>query len=467
MSHKRMTKLMRWLWYGHFKTVNMFSKSQAALFRQDFKKSKVYQFVLGLKEFGTATNERPNEGDVRFLSFGTLNYAKNIDLLIDAACLLYERGVRGFKVSIAGMCKDWSWYQQRIKYPEIFELDIRMIDNSEIPNLFNGSHYLVQPYRVVSQSGPTKIAFNYNLPVIASNLPGFMDEIEEGVNGYSFEIGNVESLADRMQQLIENHKTGYAALTERMKAYTEEHYAVEALAEQYKNMIEEVMMKNEMKYKQPFSIVEWLKKSKTLLFVRLMAERVQELRLATRYLASGNRYQDARKLRTDLQIRVHSIEKGMSIGRLKDGFGNKKACDIVDDLRGYVLIGGERQFVVESCSVLQQYVKFKEEIGQDANDVKAKLEGLMTDCNIKPLEQGGIYRLHYEDIQKKANGNLEEVMASRYAVRDFGSTPIDMGMLRKALQMAEKSPSACNRQSWRIHVYRGEKAMRMFNLQGG
>lgn len=213
--------------------------------------------------------------------------------------------------------------------------------------------------------------------------------------------------------------------------------------------------------------MEWLKKSKFLLFLRLFVERVQELRLATRYLASGNRYQNARKLKTDLQIRVHSIEKGMSIGRLKEGFGNKKACDIVDDLRGYVSIGGERQFVVESCSVLQQYVKFKEEIGQNADDVKTKLDGLMNDCRIKSLELGGIYRLRYEDVRRKANGNLEEVMASRYAVRDFGTTPIDMGMLRKALKMAEKSPSACNRQSWRVHVYTKDNALKMFNLQGG
>lgn len=241
MKNKKIIKAIRKLWYGHFKNVNMFSKSQAELFHQDFPSSKIYQFVLGLKDFGPATNQRPMIGDVRFLSFGTLNYTKSIETLIDAACLLYERGVRGFKVSINGACKDWSWYQRRIKYPDIFELDIRMIDNKEIPNLFNGAHYLVQPYRVVSQSGPTKIAYNYNLPVIVSNLPGFIDELEEGVNGYSFECGNVESLADKMQLLIENHTTEYTRLIEKMKVYINEKYGVDTLIENYKNMIEEVI----------------------------------------------------------------------------------------------------------------------------------------------------------------------------------------------------------------------------------
>ena len=105
--------------------------------------------------------------------FGTINYAKNIDLLIDAACVLYDKGYRNFRVSINGMCKDWSFYQTKNKISRAFDIDIRSIDNSEIANLFASADYFVQPYRVVSQSGPTKIAFNYNLPIIALNLRFF------------------------------------------------------------------------------------------------------------------------------------------------------------------------------------------------------------------------------------------------------------------------------------------------------
>lgn len=243
MAHKKMVTVIRKIWYEHFKNVNMFSRSQAELFKLDFPNSKIFQFVLGLKDFGPANNQRPMTGDIRFLSFGTLNYAKSIETLIDAACLLYERGVRGFIVSINGMCKDWSWYQQRIKYPEIFELNIRMIDNSEIPNLFNGAHYLVQPYRVVSQSGPTKIAFNYNVPVIVSNLPGFMDELKEGVNGYSFECGNVKSLADKMQFLIMAHHVHYQELLNKMSEYTRKNYSMDSLITRYSRMFTEVINK--------------------------------------------------------------------------------------------------------------------------------------------------------------------------------------------------------------------------------
>ena len=235
MGHYRYNYFMRDIVYRRIKNVNMFSESQAAYFKERYHDSVIYQIPLGLKYFGEPTNERPSDGDFRFLSFGIINYTKSIETLIDAACILYERGVRGFKVSINGSCKDWSWYQQRIKYPEVFELDIRTIDNNEIPNLFNGCHYLVQPYRTVSQSGPTKVAFCYNLPIICSDLPGFTDEIKEGICGYSFKTGDVNALADRMEYVI-GHRNEYTQLLDNEKEYVDNNYSKTSIVKKYKDM---------------------------------------------------------------------------------------------------------------------------------------------------------------------------------------------------------------------------------------
>ena len=214
-------------------------------------------------------------------------------------------------------------------------------------------------------------------------------------------------------------------------------------------------------------MVTWLKNSFVVLFIRLCLEKLQELGVETRYLANGRRFKNWRKLKTDLQIRVHAIEKGMSIGTLKKGFGNQKACGIIDDLIKYIAIGGDNQFVVESCSVLKRYIDFKIEIGDEVGDVKSKLDGFIKDYNITPFDKGGVNFLKYDNIRKMASGSLPEVIASRYAIRDFGDQPVDMNLLKKALQTAEKTPTACNRQSCRIHIYTGDKAHKLFNLQGG
>ena len=241
MGHKKLLNVLRRLVYSRVKYVNMFSKSQAGLFQKHFPNSKIFKIPLALKDFGVPTIVKPKDGIIRFLSFGTINYAKNIDLLIDAACVLYDKGYRNFRVSINGMCKDWSSYQTKIKYPELFDIDIRSIDNSEIANLFASADYFVQPYRVVSQSGPTKIAFNYNLPIIASNLPGFSDEILENVNGYLFEPGNVNDLVRVMASAIDTYTRDYSKLKASMAEHTEQYYSAEKIASQYIEMFDEVL----------------------------------------------------------------------------------------------------------------------------------------------------------------------------------------------------------------------------------
>lgn len=221
------------------------------------------------------------------------------------------------------------------------------------------------------------------------------------------------------------------------------------------------------KVSRPFSLVEALKTSKAVLFLRVISERAHSILVETKYLANGNRYSNARKLKTDLQMRVHAIEKGMSIGHLKEGFGNQKACLIIDDLRLYDSLGGDKSFTEECCGVLCQYVRFKNSVGQKVDDVDSKLNAFIEESGCNPKEQGGIYQLNYREIYEKSQGMYPDVVSSRYAVRDFGSTPINMDMLRKALQIAEKTPSACNRQSWRVHVYSKDKASKIFQMQKG
>lgn len=115
-----------------------------------------------------------------------------------------------------------------------------MIENTEIANLFAKSHYFVQPYRIVTQSGPMKIAYKYNVPVIVSDLPGFLDELKEGVTGYSFKHENKESLEQTMQDIIDQHTANYEKLRLKMKQYIKEEYSPSMLAQQYIKMFNSI-----------------------------------------------------------------------------------------------------------------------------------------------------------------------------------------------------------------------------------
>lgn len=244
MGHFKYYNFLRDLLYKRIKFVNMFSKSQAKYFHERYPNSKIYQFPLGLKYFGEPKAEIKEREKTSFLSFGTINYAKHLDLLIDAACNIYEKGYKNIKVTIAGKCDDWDKsYLPHIKYPEIFETKIGMIDNEEIPDLYSSADYFVQPYRVISQSGPFKIAMRYNVPLITSNLPGFTDEMIEGTTGFIFESDNVHALEETLIRAIKVKQTSsdYNQLRKRMKDHVDDTYSQNVILRQYVEMFNDVI----------------------------------------------------------------------------------------------------------------------------------------------------------------------------------------------------------------------------------
>jgi glycosyltransferase involved in cell wall biosynthesis len=228
------------LTHRHFRNTCMFSPSQAEIFQRNFPHAKIFITRMALKDFG-ASNVSRSSSPITFLSFGTINVAKAIELLIQAACNIYDKGYRGFNVSINGWCAHWDFYDSFIRYPEIFKHDVRIIDNDEIPDLFSAAHYFVQPYRQMSQSGAIKVAFNYNLPVIASDLQGFRDDIVVGTNGYLFKSEDIQDLEQRMIEALERNESDYNKLLESMKTYTSQNYSPVNIAREYIKMFNEVI----------------------------------------------------------------------------------------------------------------------------------------------------------------------------------------------------------------------------------
>ena len=236
-------KLIYWFSYGFFYScfsyVNMFSESESAKFRKTYPKSKVFTVPLALKNFGECKASK-NFDIIEFFNFGMIRSSKNIGILIESACSLFEEGSRKFRVTIAGECDDWNIYKNKIKYPEIFNLIIRKLDNHEIADLFCHGHYLVLPYSIVTQSGPLKIAYYYNVPVIASNLPGFSNEIIDDETGYLFEPNSVIDLKRVMLKAINSNYECYQHMKQKLVDYVDKEYSNEKILVKYLAMFKEI-----------------------------------------------------------------------------------------------------------------------------------------------------------------------------------------------------------------------------------
>lgn len=243
MGHFRYYNFLRDRVYGRLKNVNMFSKSQASYFKERYADSRIFQIPLGLKYFGESTQERPSATEcVKLLIFGLIVRNKNLPIVVDAVNNLYEKGIRDIKVIIRGKGVAVEEVKTHIKYPEIIDAEFRYVDNAEIPDLFNTSHYLVQPYKEMSQSGPFKVAMQYNLPLITSDLEGFTDEMKVGDTGFVFKNDNVKDLEEVIMKCydIAKKEEEYASLRKRMANFVNTKYSVDSIVRLYADMFNSI-----------------------------------------------------------------------------------------------------------------------------------------------------------------------------------------------------------------------------------
>lgn len=187
--------------YKKYKYFHFHSKMQYDLYKNDFPQGIAFYTEMLPKDFGSPRGvfNMDKKSKRVFLFFGLIRDYKRLDLLIQSINKLDDERIL---VLIAGYCNDFSKYQKMIMDESKFRCEIRFINNDEIPDLFTLSDFIVLPYDDATQSGPSMIALNYGLPIIASDQPAFVKLVEHNKNGFLFDKGNYESLCNVIKNAL-------------------------------------------------------------------------------------------------------------------------------------------------------------------------------------------------------------------------------------------------------------------------
>lgn len=157
----------------------VFSSNQAKLYQKLYGKS-IVNLGMSCKNFGSSDLKVTDISEgVKLLFFGSIHLYKGLDLLIQDIETLFDNGYRNLTLTIAGKGPDWDLCSKYIRHKGLYNLNIRFVDNREIPDLFSTHHLLVLPYRDATQSGPLLTALNYGLPIIAPNFGCFAETYDE------------------------------------------------------------------------------------------------------------------------------------------------------------------------------------------------------------------------------------------------------------------------------------------------
>lgn len=186
-----------------------------------------------------------------------------------------------------------------------------------------------------------------------------------------------------------------------------------------------------------------------------------------RYNASCNTEQDREKWEYSLLRKTHTVEKGMSLRNPRVGFGQQKVSALLDELARYQQRFGQEHpgFIDYPLHTIGFWIDYTRKQGVEIGDIERKFERFEGFEGAKMAS--GVVLTSRAAQQQGAQGNFESLLRSRHSVRYFTDELVSHEVIDLALTMAQLTPSACNRQGWKTHVFEGEACHRLLKWHGG
>ena len=242
-SNEHLMRIYHRYVFKRIKHFQVFSKFQLSVIRKLLPKKNHYYAPLALEDYGASDISPPNDV-IRFLFFGYIREYKRLDLLINSFQDLYHSGIKHIELYIAGNCDNWEYYQSMITINDRIKTRIEIIPNKDIPDLISSCHYMVLPYKDGAQSAVLTLAYQYNKPVIASDIDSFKQFIVDGSTGFFFKNESQESLTSVMRDVILKHETNYETLKANIRTFIKKEFSIDCILARYRDFLDECIKAN-------------------------------------------------------------------------------------------------------------------------------------------------------------------------------------------------------------------------------
>ena len=158
------------------------------------------------------------------------------------------------------------------------------------------------------------------------------------------------------------------------------------------------------------------------------------------------------KMRSLIALQAHVIEKGLALSRPRPGFGEDRVKILPGLLRDYALLYGPDATWRSAVDALKAYYRLCPGVVHSPSDLDALVGAFPPE--IGHIGGGGIVRIPREEILAATRMDFASFCRTRHSVRQFSFEPPSDDDILIAIRIAQLSPSACNRQSCRVHIMR-------------
>ena len=203
--------------------------------------------------------------------------------------------------------------------------------------------------------------------------------------------------------------------------------------------------------------------------VRLVLNYYYDWRVYSMYNGSGKLQDESLQLLGKIVAHYHVLEKGMSHANPKEGFSKPVAINLLRLLKKYreVADSFDSQYF-EAVQVLLRYIQFPTIFNHVSKEFKAEIEIMADIVDRKKGESHSRIEFTEAEYFKHRNSSFDDFALSRYSVRAFRDKRVDQEEIRRAVEIALKAPSVCNRQTSRVTVLHSQESIdRVLALQNG
>lgn len=186
-----------------------------------------------------------------------------------------------------------------------------------------------------------------------------------------------------------------------------------------------------------------------------------------------NKSRDSREERAaHITLFCHQVEKGLSLPDPRPGFGMTVIPGLLDDVDAFVGRYGLTHPAATAIATLQAYLDHHERIAHPVDYVRDRYLSILEKYGLRREDTfactGGVISLDRTHLLAEREAGFRRFFESRYSVRQFSGGVIPEADIRSAVRLAQKTPSVCNRQAWRVHAFaEPQQIARLLELQNG
>jgi nitroreductase len=190
-----------------------------------------------------------------------------------------------------------------------------------------------------------------------------------------------------------------------------------------------------------------------------------------KYLSWERKGVDYWKLSSELIFYYHKLEKGLCLPpENRRWFGLQPAERTLELLNEWDKgnLPKDAPVYQAACAVLDAYFQFAQKKSSENSEAFTITNKLKAFLQTRSFEKQYLTPISVDKVPEDSFDVLHKISLSRRSTRNFMYQPVDLSLIEKAVQIAQLSPSACNRQPWKLHIYdKREDIDRLLSLQNG